>query len=652
MRTDIEELKLMSFFSEKTQSLRLDELKSLRALSFVNPSVINCQVMNAKHLRYLEISSSDIVRLPDSISMLYNLQTLRLNGCLKLQLLPDGISAMKMLIHLYLLGCDHLERMPLNIGLLNKLCTLTTFVVDTESGRGIEELKDLCHIGNRLELFNLRKIKSGEYAKKANLHQKHKLSELLLCWGHKKEHEPEDEVSNEEEVLVSLAPHSKLKILEVYGYGGLEISQWMRDPEMFRCLRKLTVSNCPRCKDLPTVWLSDSLEYLCAKNMGNLTTLCKSIGVEAEGYNTPLQFFPKLKTMVLHRLPNLERWTPNCAGECSSLSMFPLLEHLEIIKCPKLTSVPSCPVLKYMRCCSLPISSLAHLTTLVYFAYDGTGFSSASMPFQSWEFLVNLELRSQLASMTMPLENQQSQSQRSPLETLRELCLLGPNNFITTSGLSKSHLLLWKCFTFLEKLVIFDCEELVRWPLEELRSLVRLRFLSIADCNNLEGRGLPYEETLPLPQLEKLMIQFCGSLQHIPKLPSSLHELDLLFCTSLVALPPGLGDLPKLTTFSVNSCGSLEALPDRMDGLTSLERFSIICCPGIEKFPEGLLQLLPAIKRLCVQNCPDLGRRCREGGEYFYLVSSIPEKSIREIHTVSNKRKFLRRLLPSCVDSN
>lgn len=637
---------------EKMKSLRLDELMSLRALSFVNPSFINCQVMNAKHLRYLEISSSDIVRLPDSISMLHNLQTLRLNGCLKLQLLPDGISAMKMLIHVYLLGCDHLERMPLNIGLLNNLCTLTTFVVDTESGRGIEELKELCHLGNRLELFNLRKIKVGQNAKKANLHQKQKLDELLLCWGRKKEDEPEDKVCNEEEVLLSLAPHSKLKILEVYGYGGLEISQWMTDPQMFQCLRKLTVSNCPRCKDLPTVWLSDSLEYLCAENMGNLTTLCKSIGVEAEGYNTPLQLFPKLKKMVLRQLPNLERWREDCAGESSSLLMFPLLEDLDIIKCPKLASVRGCPVLKNMSCCSLPISSLAHLTTLVYLAYDGTGFSSASMPFCSWPSLVMLELRSQLASMTLPLDKQESKSQRRPLETLRQLWIVGSNSFVTTSGLSKSHLVLWKYFTFLEELTIYGCDELVHWPLEELRSLVRLRFLAIADCNNLEGRGLPYEETLLLPQLEKLMIQFCGSLQHIPKLPASLQELDILFCGSLVEYPQGLGDLPKLTTFSVNSCEGLEALPDGMDGLTSLERFSIICCPGIEKFPQGLLQRLPALKSLCVQGCPNLGRRCREGGEYFHLVSSIPEKWVPETQTESNKRKFLRRLLPSCVNSS
>ena len=68
------------------------------------------------------------------------------------------------------------------------------------------------------------------------------------------------QVGNEEEVLESLVPHSGLNILEVHGYVGLGISQWMRDPHMFQCLRELRISNCPRCTDLPVVWLL--LEYI------------------------------------------------------------------------------------------------------------------------------------------------------------------------------------------------------------------------------------------------------------------------------------------------------------------------------------------------------------------------------------------------------
>ena len=160
------------------------------------------------------------------------------------------------------------------------------------------------------------------------------------------------------------------------------------------------------------------------------------------------------------------------------------------------------------------------------------------------------------------------------------------------------------------------------------RCLVCLQSLGIDSCSKLEGRGSSSEEFLPLPQLERLNLQRCGSLLEIPKLPASLGELIILGCQSLVALPSNLGDLAKLRHLRLVDCSELKALPDGMDGLTSLERLMIHSCPGINKFPQGLLQQLPALKSLKIDGCPDLQRRCREGGEYFELVSLIPYKMI------------------------
>ena len=91
---------------------------------------------------------------------------------------------------------------------------------------------------------------------------------------------------------------------------------------------------------------------------------------------------------------------------------------------------------------------------------------------------------------------------------------------------------------------------------------------------------------------------------------------------------------------------ALKALPDGMDGLTSLERLSIVGSPGIEKFPQGLLQRLPALKYLCIVNCPGLQTRCREGGEYFDLVASIPDKNIPP--PAPETKKAGKWFLPSC----
>jgi hypothetical protein len=85
----------------------------------------------------------------------------------------------------------------------------------------------------------------------------------------------------------------------------------------------------------------------------------------------------------------------------------------------------------------------------------------------------------------------------------------------------------------------------------------------------------------------------------------------------------------------------LKALPEGMDGITSLEQLVINSCPGIDKFPQGLLQRLPTIKSLYIRDCPDLQRRCREGGEYFDCVCPIPDKDIPAATEPQKKWRFL-----------
>jgi hypothetical protein len=397
---------------------------------------------------------------------------------------------------------------------------------------------------------------------------------------------------------------------------------------MFQCLRELVITECPRCKDLPIVWLSSSLEVLNLSEMISLTTLCENIDVAEAGRNTSQQIFPKLRRMRLQYLPELERWAENSAGEPCISVMFPMLEELIIYHCYKLVSFPESPVLTLLSCRG----------------DSARGLVPVSMPLGSWPSLVHLGI-GLLADVVMPPEALQSQNQR-PLDTMRSLKILGEDGFVSIFNLSKSQLGFQDCFAFVEKLEIGSCPSIVHWPVEELRCLPCLRSLNIWYCKNLEGKGSSSEEILPLPQLEWLSIQHCESLLEIPKLPTSLEEMGIRCLNSLVALPSNLGNLAKLRHFSIEDCGEMKALPDGMDGLTSLERFCIEECPGIEKFPQGLLQRLPALKFLEIKACPDLQRRCRQGREYFDLISSIPNKDIPAVE--SNIKKFVKKLIPFC----
>ncbi|KAK8450620.1 hypothetical protein SEVIR_6G060101v4 [Setaria viridis] len=88
--------------------------------------------------------------------------------------------------------------------------------------------------------------------------------------------------------------------------------------------------------------------------------------------------------------------------------------------------------------------------------------------------------------------------------------------------------------------------------------------------------------------------------------------------------------------------------PKRRNSILSLPWRSATIC-RIDKFPQDLLQKLPALEYLCIDGCPDLPRRCRQGGEYFDLVSTIQNKEIPFPATSSNMKKVLKKLLrPSC----
>lgn len=423
-------------------------------------------------------------------------------------------------------------------------------------------------------------------------------------------------------MLESLTPHGKLKILELHRYSGLKIPQWMRDPQMLQCLTTLRISNCLGCKDLSTLWLSVSLEHLQLSRMDNLTTLCKNVGVGAEGYTIPQQVFPKLKSLKLELLFSLEKWAENTAGESKNLVTFPELEMLQIIRCSKLASVPDCPVLKeldrfgsYM----LAMNELTHLTSLSKLNYVANSLCDCvSMPLGSWPSLVELVLRSSThIPTTLQVEANQGQ-----LEYLRSLSLV--NCFTAASGSSEMRLGLWKCFAFVEVLHIHMCLSLVCWPTEELMSLIHLRHLYIEHCHILEGKGSSSEEKfMSLSHLERLHIQHCYNLLEIPMLPASLQDMRLESCRRLVALPSNLGNLAMLRHLYLMNCYVLKDLPDGMDGLVSLKILEIQACAEIEEFPQGLLQRLPTLKELSIQGCPGLETRCREGGEYFDLVSSV-----------------------------
>ncbi|XP_044361491.1 uncharacterized protein [Triticum aestivum] len=215
-----------------------------------------------------------------------------------------------------------------------------------------------------------------------------------------------------------------------------------------------------------------------------------------------------------------------------------MLEVLRIENCPKLASILVIPIVRDMSIVGV------HGTTV--------NFIFMCIRLGSWPFLVALTMESKEDMAMLLLDAQQIQSER-PLEKLEYLALRGPSSLDTRSGLSRSRLMPWKCFRFVETLMIRGCNNLVRWPSDELGCFDRLCVLRIEDCDIQEGDISSSEGTLPL----------------------SLEELDISFCKHLVKLPWNLGNLANRISLYVGSCSALKALPDGMCGLTSLRELMI-----------------------------------------------------------------------------
>jgi Leucine-rich repeat (LRR) protein len=91
------------FNNEKALSVVLSNLKCLRVLSFCSSSnfaALPDSVDELIHFRYLDLSSTTLKKLPESLCNLYNLQTLRLQYCRQLTKLPNDMQNLVNLCHL------------------------------------------------------------------------------------------------------------------------------------------------------------------------------------------------------------------------------------------------------------------------------------------------------------------------------------------------------------------------------------------------------------------------------------------------------------------------------------------------------------------------------------------------------------------------
>ncbi|RVX00354.1 putative disease resistance protein RGA3 [Vitis vinifera] len=264
-----------------------------------------------KHLRYLNLSFTRIKSLPDSVSKLYNLQTIILFGCSNFRRLPPNIGNLINLRHLNVERCLNLDEMPQQIGKIF-----------------ISRLENVVNIQDAID---------------ANLRTKLNVEELIMSWS-----SWFDNLRNEDtemEVLLSLQPHTSLKKLDIEAYGGRQFPNWICDPSYSK-LVELSIWGCMRCTDLPSV---GQLPFL--KNFREMKKMEKVVMVKrvifsprpvADKRCPRLRLF-KLEQKFLRSLPRLQLLEIDDSGVLDCLWENGLglenLAKLRVLDCNQLVSL-------------------------------------------------------------------------------------------------------------------------------------------------------------------------------------------------------------------------------------------------------------------------------------------------------------------------
>ncbi|KAL1809359.1 hypothetical protein ACET3Z_026349 [Daucus carota] len=318
----------------------LPKLKYLRVLvlnSFCNevPGLIG----NLKCLKHLDISrtaySNTSYKLPNHVTRLYNLQTLRISLAHEL---PENICQLVNLRHLVIGAYTKTRYMFVGIERLTSLQTLPHFVVNKNQNCLVGQLGMLKNLRGSLKLYGLNEVENIEDARKAKLCEKSNVRHLLLKWRNNEDEREEGEY-NDEAVLEGLEPHLNLKVLEIEDFMGKKFASWI---SMMTNMVRIAVTDCSRCEGFPRLGHLPKLREICIKKMENVKVIGNDlcVGLSPAQKAVTSAMYPSVTTLTLRRLPKLEEWVEDVLSKGGKDQIvFPKLEELEISDCPKLRKI-------------------------------------------------------------------------------------------------------------------------------------------------------------------------------------------------------------------------------------------------------------------------------------------------------------------------
>ncbi|KAL4567615.1 hypothetical protein LXL04_023204 [Taraxacum kok-saghyz] len=568
------------YISNKVLVDLLQELPLIRVLSLSQLSISEVPefIGSLKHLRYLNLSKTDITCLRDNICNLSNLQTLIVFGCSRLETLPNNFSKLKSLRH-FDIGDTPLFKMPLGIGELKSLRTLTKIIIEGENGFSITDLKDLKDLQGKISIKGLEKVQSRIQAQEANISQK-RLDELEVAWSDVIDASREETI--EKEVFNVLNPsNDHLKKLKIVSYGGREFPNWVGDPSFLQ-LAKVAIKGCKKCTSLPPLGQLPSLKELLIQGMDEV----KVVGLEFLG--TTGVAFPSLETLYFRNMKGWEGWSTIDSGIVNTA--FPCLEEFVIDGCRNLVrvSLETLPVVRILK-----ISGCGHevLRSMVRVASSVTELKLSDIS----------GLNDQVWGGVVEHLGAVEEVSRNECNEIR---------YLWESEAEASKVLL-----HLRKLKVSYCSKLVRLGEKEEddcgSNLTSLRMLHVKRCKSMEVFSCP-------DNIEDLSILYCDSITSVC-LPTGgeqkLKSLSIQGCYNLLE-NEFVGGKEKtkalvsssilmLETLSISNWKNLKSITE-LSSYKHLRNLCIYDCPNMESFPDHELPKLTVLTRLIIRDCESM----------------------------------------------
>ncbi|MED6165451.1 hypothetical protein PIB30_099654, partial [Stylosanthes scabra] len=547
----------------------LCNLQTLKLRSCCSLAMLPSNLGEMINLRYLDLSRTAVKTLPESLCNLGNLQTLKLQHCSELTMLPNGMYKLVNLRHLDIWGTP-LKEMPKGMGKLKQLMILSKYIVGKYDDNGIQQLEGLSNLQGSFVITNLENVVDVNQTRSARIVDKKHIDELWFEW-----YSDDSFVSNkqtERDILHSLQPHNGLKVLIIKRYEGKIFPDWVGHSS-YKNMTSVSLVSCKNCCMLPSLGQLPSLKSLHIQGFDQL----KSIGIEfyknkGDNHSSPLTPFPSLETLVFWDMPCWEEWhSPDSEA-------FPKLKGLEIKDCPMLKGDMINGVLVRIISCTWDVSKVRKM----YILEDHEGWlqkmslNGDSLSIRGCESVVEFAFKEMISI--------------NHFCCLREIGISGYSSVISLQGncLPKSS----------QKLTISGCRKMELVQQQHKYDLVELQIED--SCSSLTSLSLD-----AFPNLKTLEIRGCRNLESVSMSEpphTALQRLTIYECPELVSFPREGLAAPNLTHLQFRQCSKLEALPCDMNTLLpNLHTLEIRDIPKIFRLPEGGLP--PNLKQLKVGGC-------------------------------------------------